>query len=155
MTVQVLFSGPFRVEYRQFYVLADSETAFERIPDAHPRDGRRCGADVPGVLFLLTALHTGATTVKVTSSATPPEDDGTDWAVVEDVRFAATDDVALIAWAYERTIPLDLPRGKYRVRYHQTPQFLDPMAEIEALETGQPVGNNWLHFWPLDENYPS
>jgi hypothetical protein len=127
--VEVLLDAPIRVRYG-FLRLGDADADL-----GDPREAMRgqvnglCGAAIPGVLHLKTALHTGDVRVRVELHTTEPVLDGR-WQDVVEVPFSTRAEDLMVATFDAQEGPVDLPPGNYRVRYCA--------AETE----------NLLQFWP-------
>ncbi len=111
-----------------------------------------CGAALPGILFLITGLHTGHVgfTVELHDEP-PPVSDG--WQEVVEASFRPMDEAGLECWGGEHYWPLDLTETSYRVRYCATGmdegRELDTRVEDEDLEDeGPEVDRYLLQFWP-------
>src|SRR5690349_5733026 len=113
-----LFDGRLHVHYGQAYVFSDDAGDTGEM-DACFRGqvNGLLGAGQPGMLFLITGLHTGhvGLTVDVAEHEPPVEES---WEECVEVSFApATPDVRLVDWDRELVCQLPLEVTDYRVRY--------------------------------------
>jgi len=141
-----VFSGPSWVHYGQAYVVAGSWDG-DLAASFRGQANGLCGAAVPGLLFLITGLHTGHVrfTVDVCASR-PPVDDS--WEEIVEVPFTvAAPEVTLEEWGGQAAYPLQLPAAEYRVRY-----CARGMQHGHDLDTSQdpdrPPDRYSLAFWP-------
>jgi hypothetical protein len=145
--VQTLLNDQVWVHYGQLYV-GSGGGEFAGLPECFggQRNGL-CGAADPGLLFLITGLHTGEVAFAVElHDEPPPVDDG--WEDVVEVSFRPMGgEASLIGWAGEWTQPLGLAEADYRVRYCGT-----GMDEGCSMDTRMPddqvVERHLLQFWP-------
>ena len=143
--MSVVFNGTVGVHYRQIYVISDDDRfidGFERSTDGQANG--LCGAATPGLLYLITGLHTGDVgfTVEV-HDARPPVPGG--WEDVVEASFRPlTAGVSLCQWAAEERWPLPLDVADYRVRYCAT--GMDEGAGEP--DTDDIVDRYLLQFWP-------
>ena len=113
-----LFAGTVSVHYGAMYFLgADADSAAGDESFEGQVNGL-CGADMRTALFLRTGLHTGG--VKVTVDfwdREPPLDDS--WEEVVEASFVVNDPehTGIMGWGGASWNPVDLRRGRYRVRY--------------------------------------
>ncbi|RJQ69110.1 hypothetical protein D5S17_31300 [Pseudonocardiaceae bacterium YIM PH 21723] len=142
--MRTLMSGDVWVHYRQAYVQSGYE-----FPDLdHCFGGQQnglCGAAEPGVLYLITGLHTGEVGFAVELHEEPPPVDET-WEEIVEVSFRPTGEVSLVGWGGHGHWPLELTERDYRVRYCGT-----RMEEARTLDTrgeGSEVDRYLLQFWP-------
>lgn len=141
----VVFNDVVGVHYAQIYVISDPEKfidGFEKASDGQANG--ICQAATPGLLYLVTGLHTGEVgfTVEVHEER-PPVPDG--WEDVVEASFRPlTGDVKLSEWGAEEEYPLPLPVADYRVRYCAT--GMDEGAEEP--DTDDVVDRYLLQFWP-------
>ncbi|AXK31687.1 hypothetical protein DVA86_02510 [Streptomyces armeniacus] len=148
--MRTLFHGEFRVAYGQLYV--DSRADPDEGPEAGLDEcfmGQRaglCGAAVPGHLFLLTGMHTGAVPLTVELHETEPPLDTDGWEDIVETPFrTASDGTELIEWDGGGQV-LDLPPGAYRVRYHC--RGMDEARDGVRSEGEQVLDAYLLRFWP-------
>lgn len=145
MTVRRLFDGRLHVHYGQAYVAAGDVRA--ELPEAFAgQENGLCGAAVPGVLFLITGLHTGHVGFAVEAHDRPPPVDGS-WEEVVEASFAVTTPaVALVEWAGGGGSRLDIGVGDWRARY--CARGMDE-AHDETLPDGDPpIDHYLLQLWP-------
>lgn len=143
-----LFDGELHVHYGQFYVESRTDEFFNDLTDSRAGQGNGlCGAAVPGLLFLITGLHTGnvALTVEVVDQPPPV---GDDWEEVVEVSLQpASDSVQLVEWAGQASWPLALEPVSYRVRY-----CASGMDQAHAQDTRldeEPLLDSYLlQLWP-------
>src|SRR5215472_12718518 len=103
------------VHYGQIYVQSG-----EDYPDLAECFGGQsnglCGAAMPGMLFLITGLHTGEVGFTVQLYHEPPPIDDS-WQEVVEASFQPMGEAELVGWAGQEYWPLDLAEVSYRVRY--------------------------------------
>lgn len=142
----LLFDDQLHVHYGQFYV--ESETFTSNLSESMGgQSNGLCGAAVPGMLFLITGLHTG--TVKLTVElldAPPPL--GDEWEEAVEVSFRpGSESVDLVQWAGEASWPLALTEIDYRVRYCAT--GMDAARAQDTRLDGEPLVDRYLlQLWP-------
>ncbi|MFD1648137.1 hypothetical protein ACFSF1_00270 [Pseudonocardia alaniniphila] len=137
-----------RVSYSQATVEAGDEpadTSDLAACFAGQRNGL-CGAGEPGLLFLVTGLHTGSAPFVVEAHDAPP--DVPDWEEVVEVSFPVPrSPVVLCGWAGGSSAPLDLAPDVYRVRYCATGMDAGKAADVRR--AGEPeIDRYLLQFWP-------
>lgn len=143
--MRTLMSQTAWVHYGQIYVESG-----EDYPDLAECFGGQsnglCGAAMPGILFLITGLHTGEVGFTVELyDAPPPIDDN--WQEIVEASFRPTGEAALVGWAGEQHWPLDLTEVSYRVRYCAT--GMDEARELDTRMEDEPeVDRYLLQFWP-------
>lgn len=143
--MRTLMSEAAWVHYGQIYVQSG-----EHYPDlAECFGGQRnglCGAAVPGILFLITGLHTGEVGFTVELyDAPPPVDDS--WQEVVEASFQPIGETGLAGWGGEGYWPLDLTEASYRVRYCAT--GMDEAGELDTRMEEDPEADHYLlQFWP-------
>jgi len=142
-----VFSGPLRVHYAQAYLLpAGSSTPGLKACFRGQVNGL-CGAALPGVLFLITGLHTGQVGFSVDVVDTPPPLDDSWEDIVEASLSVTARDMALVEWAGTGAYHIPLPQGRLRARYcargMQRGRELDTSPPDAA-----PVDTYALTFWP-------
>ena len=145
----IVFDDRLRVHYGQAYVISGNAE--------HPgTDLMACfsgqvnglvGAEVPGVLFLVTGLHTGAVSFRVEVHEQEPPLDET-WEEIVEVSFTPrVGAVVLRDWDgfVQCTIPMDA--GPHRVRYSAS--GMDEGAAADVVMTDEPTIDSYsLAFWP-------
>ncbi|MFF5408338.1 hypothetical protein ACFY8K_35935 [Streptomyces misionensis] len=141
-------TGEVHVHYGQIYVESDPDNAIPDLSGAFAgQSGGLCGAAVPGVLWLITGLHTGNVgfTVEV-HDEDPPLDPV--WEDVVEVSFhPVSERTSLVQWAGEAAWDLNLARTDYRVRY--CAQGMDEGRKLDTRVSGQPQADSYLlQFWP-------
>ncbi|HEX3450067.1 MAG TPA: hypothetical protein VHS97_17570 [Isosphaeraceae bacterium] len=143
--VRTLMSGPAYVHYGQIYV--ESGLEFPDMTECFggQRNGL-CGAAVPGLLFLITGLHTGDVgfTVELYDKR-PPVDEG--WQEIVETSFRPMGEAALVGWGCQWRQPLDLAEASYRVRYCAA--GMDDGSKLDTRMAGEPEADRYLLlFWP-------
>ncbi|WP_202874887.1 hypothetical protein [Kribbella kalugense] len=145
--MRTLMSGPAWVAYAQIYVESADNSAGLGECFGGQRNGL-CGAAVPGMLFLITGMHTGDVGFTVELHDEMPSVEYSAEEVVE-ASYRPIGDAVLMTWAGDGgSWPLDLePQVDYRVRYsawgmgagHQAGPPMD----------GEPLVDRYLlQFWP-------
>ncbi|MDH2387947.1 hypothetical protein QCN29_03915 [Streptomyces sp. HNM0663] len=141
-------TGEVHVHYGQIYVESDPDSAIPDLSKAFAgQRGGLCGAVVPGVLWLITGLHTGNVGFVVeVHDEDPPL--GPVWEDVVEVSFRpASERTSLVQWAGEAAWDLDLARTDYRVRY--CARGMDEGRELDTRVAGKPQADSYLlQFWP-------
>jgi hypothetical protein len=144
MVAMALFAGEVWVHY-QFVNVHDAEGWEWEIGDeCRGQANGLCGAAVPGLLHLVTGLHTGKVgfTVEL-HPAEPPLDDV--WEEAVEVSFTSTaEDIGL--HPFQDQYLFNLPPGDYRVRY--CARGMDQGKAEDTLAGVQPVDFYLLQFWP-------
>lgn len=139
-------SGQVHVAYSQIYVESTEDSPDLRACFAGQSNGL-CGAARPGMLFLITGLHTGSVgfTVEL-HDGPPPLDDA--WEEVVEASFTPRSaKVALVEWAGQDAWDLNLEQTCYRVRYCAA--GMDAAREADTrLEDEPELDRYLLQFWP-------
>jgi len=142
-----IFDGRLHVQYGQAYVSPRDLSGLELDDAFVSQQNGLCGAASPGVLFLITGLHTGwvGFTIDVLDGA-PAVDDS--WEEVVEVSFTPDSDaLALLDWYGERVCDIPIARRSHRVRYSargmEAGQTLDTCADDTSI-----VDFYQLAFWP-------
>ncbi|MFK0173517.1 hypothetical protein ACIQU5_32520 [Streptomyces sp. NPDC090306] len=141
-------TGEVHVHYGQIYVESDPDGVNPGLNEAFAgQHGGLCGAAVPGVLWLITGLHTGNVGFVVeVHDEEPPLAPA--WEGVVEVPFRPVSDrTRLVQWAGEAAWDLDLERTAYRVRY--CAQGMDAGGKRDTRLPEEPqVDRYLLQFWP-------
>jgi hypothetical protein len=144
--VRTFVDGQVYVHYGQIYV--ESGEDFPELNDCFAGQANGlCGAASPGLLFLITGLHTGHVgfTVELHDAPPPLSDEWED--VVEASFTPLSPHVALVEWAGERSWELGLTEIPYRVRYSAT--GMDAAREADTRSEDEPAIDRYLlQFWP-------
>ena len=120
VAVPIVFDQEIHVHYGQFYVQSRPDFFVGLIESLGGQANGLCGAAVPGLLFLITGLHTGHTSVTVEMPGAPTPI-GDEWEDVVEASFRLTRaKVFLLQWGGERAGVLPLAPIDYRVRYSAT-----------------------------------
>ncbi|MGY1501014.1 hypothetical protein ACW4TU_31285 [Streptomyces sp. QTS52] len=136
------------VHYSQIYVESDPDGSIPDLSEAFAgQRGGLCGAAVPGVLWLITGLHTGNVGFVVEVHDEEPALDPA-WEDVVEVSFRPVSDrTSLVQWAGEAAWDLDLAPTDYRVRY--CARGMDTGRELDTRVSGKPQADSYLlQFWP-------
>ncbi|GGZ49978.1 hypothetical protein [Streptomyces bluensis] len=141
-------TGEVHVHYSQIYVESDPDSVIPDLSEAFAgQSAGLCGAAFPGVLWLITGLHTGSVgfIVEVHDEAPPLEPV---WEDVVEVSFCPVSErTNLVQWAGEAAWDLDLARTDYRVRY--CARGMDEGRALDTRGAGQPQADSYLlQFWP-------
>ena len=148
MAVAIVFNQEIHVHYGQFYVESRTEDVFEGLTESLGGQANGlCGAAVPGLLVLITGLHTGRTRVTVEVLDAPPPVGG-EWEDAVEVSFRpATTKTILAQWAGEASWPLPLAPIDYRLRYSAI--GMDEARGRDTVLAGQALLDRYLlQFWP-------
>ncbi|MFJ5223925.1 hypothetical protein [Streptomyces sp. NPDC088400] len=140
-------TGEVHVHYGQIYVESDPDSGIPGLSEAFAgQSGGLCGAAVPGVLWLITGLHTGNVGFVVEVHDEEPPLDPV-WEDVVEVSFRPVSErTSLVQWAGEAAWDLDLARTDYRVRY--CARGMDKGRERDTRVSGEPqVDSYLLQFW--------
>ncbi|MER5389054.1 hypothetical protein [Saccharopolyspora sp. NPDC002686] len=133
------------VHYGQIYVESEVEDADLDACFAEQSNGL-CGAAEPGILFLITGLHTGDVgfTIELHDQA-PPLDET--WEEIVEASYRPVGDVALVFWSGDDARSLDLREIDYRVRYCAV--GMDAAREQDTRMDDEPLVDRYLlQFWP-------
>ncbi|WP_308342314.1 hypothetical protein [Streptomyces sp. MW-W600-10] len=136
------------VHYRQIHVESDPGSAIPDLSEAFAgQRGGLCGAAVPGVLWLITGLHTGNVGFVVEVHDEDPPLDPI-WEDVVEVSFRPVSErSSLVQWAGEAAWDLNLDQTDYRVRY--CARGMDEGRELDTRVAGKPQADSYLlQFWP-------
>ena len=143
----IVFDQEIHVHYGQFYVQDQTPFETEMNESFGGQANGLCGAAVPGLLFLITGLHTGQTrvTIEVLDAPAPI---GDEWEEVVEASFRPeTAGLYLVQWAAEASWTLPLAPIDYRVRYSAT--GMDRAREQDTLLEGEPLLDRYLlQLWP-------
>ena len=106
-----------------------------------------CGAAAPGLLLLITGIHSGSTSVTV-DVLDAPAPIGDEWEDVVEVSFRpASMRVALVQWSGTASWALPLALIDYRVRDCAT--GMDQARQKDTLRDGEPLLDRYLlQLWP-------
>jgi hypothetical protein len=142
-----IFDGRLYVHYGQAYVLARDHNGEGLEESFLGQSNGLCGAAVPGMLFLITGLHTGQVGLVVDVLNAPPELDNS-WDEIVEVSFTVGErPVVLEDWNGETVTSIPLSSGRYRVRY--CAKNMDEGKEADTiLEDEEAVDFYSLAFWP-------
>ncbi|MGP3968608.1 hypothetical protein [Streptomyces sp. 6N223] len=149
--MRVLFKGELWVHYGQFYVESRGGRCGTDLPEsfAGQRNGL-CGAAAPGLLFLITGLHTGKVglAVELHEQAPPVDEALEEWEEVVEATFTpGSGRVGLQAWGGQEHWPLGIDAVRHRVRYCGSGMARGRKADTRT--TGQPQLDRYLlQFWP-------
>ncbi|MFE4263719.1 hypothetical protein [Streptomyces sp. NPDC056883] len=130
------------------YVQSDQDNGFPGLSEAFAGQSvGLCGAAVPGVLWLITGLHTGNIAFDVEVHDEEPALDPV-WEDVVEVSFhPVSESTGLAEWAGEAAWDLNLTRTDYRVRY--CAQGMDEARNLDTRASGEPQADSYLlQFWP-------
>ncbi len=142
--MKVLFNGEVDVHYgfiNVHHVLRDHD--WEIGEEYRGQANGLCGAAVPGLLSLVTGLHTGEVGFTVELHAAEPPLDDT-WEEIVEVSFTAAKK-KMGLHGFQSQYEFTLPKGEYRVRY--CARGMDEGRDEDTLD-GDPVDFYLLQFWP-------
>lgn len=136
----VLLDREVHVHYGFMFLLAHNSEQPELVSARGGQVNGLCGAAVPGVLSLVTGLHTGAVPVRVESLAEQPPVEG-QW---EDVVEASTTTTSASMWlsTFDDAVEVALPAGQWRVRFSAA--GMDAGAAADTRLSGEPVIDSYL-----------
>ncbi|MFF5858627.1 hypothetical protein ACFY8B_23870 [Streptomyces sp. NPDC012751] len=141
-------TGEVHVHYGQIYVQSDPDSAIPDLSEAFAgQSGGLCGAVVPGVLWLITGLHTGDVGFDVEVHDEAPLLDPV-WEDAVEVSFCPiSEHTRLVQWAGEAAWELGLALTDYRVRY--CARGMDTGRDLDTRASGEPQADSYLlQFWP-------
>ncbi len=142
----LLFSGAIHVQYGQAYIEAGARFDGDMARCFTGQSNGLCGGAAPGILFLVTGLHTGLVGMEIALHESAPEADAA-WDEGVDVSLQVSGGaVSLVEWAEERGTPLALMAGSYRARY--SARQMDEGAALDTNIGPDPVDRYRLDFWP-------
>jgi hypothetical protein len=149
MTMKRLFEGKVGVDYGQMSFVDNPENMPDDMAECFGgQENGLCGAAMPGVLFLLTGLHSGQVHMSIDlSESEPPLDDL--WEEVVEVSFVVGSPAkpGILEWAAQGWHPVKLKRGTYRARY--CAKNMQSGQEHFAIDHHEePVDSYLLIFWP-------
>jgi TonB family protein len=161
-----LFAGTVHVHYGTMHFLGGEEDFAGGNECFEGQVNGLCGAAMRTSLVLRTGLHTGG--VKVTVDfwdKEPPLEDS--WEEVVEVSFVVNDPerTGILEWGGRAWHPIDLRRGRYRVRYcarnmdagrHKDTLLSDveDVFDVELSDVEEPVDEYSLSFWFVPAGAP-
>lgn len=152
-----LYSSNLSINYGQFYITPDEENFDEDAWDTDEafKDQKNgiCGASVKGHLFFITGIQDGTISVDIQLCDKAPPIDDSYGEIVEVSLEVASQGVFLTEWGSENTHKLDIPNGKYAVRYSIDGMDKDYDDEIEdenQYESPVPGQRHLIQLW-IDE----
>jgi hypothetical protein len=142
------FDGYLHVHYGQAYAFSGSTGDTGEMDSCfRGQSNGLLGAARPGMLFLITGLHTGYVKFKVEIAVDePPVDES--WEECVEASFTpSSHDTRLINWDGDLVCELPLSSPPYRVRYEGI--GMDAGREADTILQGaDPVDSYRLSFWP-------
>jgi hypothetical protein len=144
--MRVLMSGEVGVHYSQCYVFSgeSGETYLER--SFGGQWNGLCGAAEPGMLYLITGLHTGTVPFQVELHERAPVIDDC-WEEVVEATFLPEGETALVEWGGTGAWALELDLVSHRVRY--CARGMDQAHAKDTRMDGDPAPDQYLlQFWP-------
>lgn len=143
--MRTLMAGNAWVHYGQIYV--QSGTDLPELSECFGgQENGLCGGAVPGYLFLITGLHTGAVGFTVELHDERPPLDAT-WEDIVEVSFRPAGAASLVGWGGQQTWSLDLIETDYRARY--CAMGMDQGHAKDCRADNEPeVDRYLLQFWP-------
>lgn len=116
-----LFSGVIGIDYGQFYIDSpEIEIEDEYLEPDGAFEGQEnglCGSSQPGKLFFVVGPQSGKIEIDIELCDSGPETDEVYDEIVEVGFDRGGNPIALCEWGCEETYPLEIPSGKYTVRY--------------------------------------
>ncbi|WP_067474723.1 hypothetical protein [Actinomadura hibisca] len=138
--------GEVRVHYGQLYVVGNDGGVHGLSAAFAGQTSGLCGAAVPGFLWLMTGLHTGAVGFTVEVHEHAPELDPA-WEDVVEVSFRPqTSTTFLELWGGEGFWDLGLEETDHRVRY--CAQGMDEARDLDTRMDEPQADHYLLQFWP-------
>jgi hypothetical protein len=131
----VLFDGSSAVHYGFVSLAPEGDSPDVALARAGQKNGL-CSAGTPGMLSMVTGLHTGDAPfrVEVLGEEPPPSDD---WEEVAEVSIDITEPT-LYLWAFDDGGPVNLTAiGPHRARYHAS--GMDAAHQADVRGKGEPV----------------
>jgi hypothetical protein len=126
-----IFDGQLFVHYGQAYVCALDTTGEGLEGSFHGQSNGLCGAALPGMLFLVTGLHTGYVGLVVDVLNERPELDST-WEEIVEASFSVGESpIVLEDWNGETVTSIPLSSGSYRARY--CAKSMDKGHEVDTI----------------------
>lgn len=146
--MQRLFEGKVWVHEGQMYFLAAPTLRPDRARCFRGQRNGLCGAAVPGVLFLVTGLHTGSVRLIIDACEAPPAiDDSWDEVVEVSFRVPRRASPGIMEWGASSWHAVPLAPGVHRARFSarnmQAGEWADTVRSHE-----EPVDAYHLCFWP-------
>lgn len=146
-SVKCLFAGKVNVHYSQMYFHGAGDCCPDLNECFEGQENGLCGARMRNLLFLTTGLHTGCVQVTVDFwDREPPLEDS--WEEAVEVSFVVNDpeSTGIAEWGSSGWHPIDLRRGRYRVRY--CARNMDAgRAKDTLLSDREPIDKYSLSFW--------
>jgi hypothetical protein len=147
-SVKRLFAGKVNVHYSAMYFqgAADSMQGMNECFEGQVNG--LCGARMRDLLFLRTGLHTGCVNVTVDFwDREPPLEDS--WEEAVEVSFVINDAewTGIVEWGSAGWHPIDLRRGRYRVRYCARNMDAGRRKDTLSSDTEEPIDEYSLSFW--------
>jgi TonB family protein len=143
-----LFTGKVRVHYWQMYFQGVADDMLGMKECFVGQVNGLCGARMRKVLFLTTGLHTGCVNVTVDFwDGEPPLEDS--WEEAVEVSFIVHDPerTGIVEWGAEGWHPIDLRRGRYRVRYCARNMDAARRKDTLLCDREEPIDEYSLSFW--------
>lgn len=147
-----IFDGKLPVHYGQAYIFTpsrDKDWDGDLANCFFEQSNGLCGTATPGVIFLITGLHTGAVGMTVDVSDSPPPL-ANSWHEVVEAPFSVSpeyeDEVRLEEWGGKRICTIPLSAGSYRVRY--CARNMGHASSVSCLVDEEPIDFYALYFWP-------
>jgi hypothetical protein len=142
-----VFDGHLQVHYGQAYVSSTEDGGVDLEEAFQGQANGLCGAACPGMLFLITGLHTGHVGFTVDVLDARPEIDDS-WGEIVEVSFLVGEQAVKVRdWYGETIAEFLLSPGSYRIRY--CARNMDLGHEVDTiLEDKDAVDFYSLTFWP-------
>lgn len=149
-----LFEGKVWVHDGQVYFLAGPQRLPEMAPCFRGQQNGICGAATPGVLFLMTGLHTGSVHLVVELCERPPALEEV-WEDIVEASFEVPPQTqtGILEWGASAWHPAPLEPGLHRVRY--CARNMQAGREVDTVQDHEdPVDFYRLVFWRASGNVP-
>lgn len=151
----VLFSGVIGIDYGQFYIdnpefeIGEEDDYLEPDGAFEGQKNGICGSSQAGKIFFVVGPQSGMISIDIELSGAEP-DVNQEYDEIVEVGFErGTKPIALCEWGCEETYPLEIPSGKYSVRYSIQGMDRDygDEDEIDAPIKGQ---KHLIQIWPSE-----
>ena len=152
MLMTRIFEGRLHVHYGQAYVESSASIRVGLEDTFLGQTNGLCGAAAPGMLFLLTGLHTGSVGFTLDVLDAPPPLDQSREEIVE-VSFIPSSGTATVSeWEGTHLCEIPLCQSNYRVRY--CARNMERGKEVDSYVEGESPSKWELRFASLGACHP-